>query len=152
MFIFTLKLHTCFIKNPLAEKSQIQKKLYQVHFSNSVLQRTIFKPTYTLPFSRQISKYQNNSRKNQPNQNYNKTYARIFSSVLQTKHINILLGLQVAPNLIFRSLELACGNQIELNEIFPLIKILKYLLAFTALLCYSNSYLLLKCKAEFSKP
>ena len=69
-----------------------------------------------------------------------------FFTVLQAKHMSIFLALQVSSNLIFRSLDFVVGNQAEINDIFLLIKILKYLIAFTALLIYYP-----KCNAEFPK-
>ena len=51
------------------------------------------------------------------------------------------LAPQVSFNLIFRSLDIVRGNQIEINEIFSLIKILKYLFVITAFHCDPNSYL-----------
>ena len=146
MFTFTLKLLTCFIKNPLAEK--------RLHIEKSCI-RCISRVQYlNVQFANLymlfIFRVQSQGFRiilgeiSQIIIAIKQWCKNFFFTVPQAKHMSIFLALQVSSNLIFRSLDSVRGNQIQINEIFSLIKILKYLLPFTAFYCDSNSCLLPK--------
>ena len=146
MFTFTLKLLTCFIKNPLAEKRLHIEKSWIRCISRVQYLNVQFAKLYMLFIFRVQS------------QRFRIILGEISQIIIAIKQWcksfffssageadeHFFRALQVSSNLIFRSLDFVCGNQIEINEIFLLIKILKYLVAFTALLCNSNCYLLPK--------
>ena len=141
---FTLKFHTCFIKNPLPEKGCIQKKVASDASHEFILQCTTFEQMLCL-FCVRFQRFRIILEEIIQIIIVIKQWCKnFFFTVLQRKHMSISLALQVSSNLIFRSLDSVRGNQIQINEIFSLIKILKYLLAFTAFHCDSNSCLLPK--------
>ena len=75
----------------------------------------------------------------------------LFFTALQTNYMSIFLVLQFLPNLIFRSLEFVRANQAELNQIFPLIEILKYYLLSQLFFVTLTLIYCPKCNAEFPK-